>query len=216
LLAYNPDFIATQEDRYGWDIQKALGEGTYCFMGETREGRSCSPSCPVRVPLSSNGGDGEHTFIYYNCKKWQVLETNTVFMGTFPDTYPRVYTNGRFQNLQSRQQIWITSTHLPKKTEIAGQQRCISNLVTMGEPSRGFSILMADFNINEASSPSTLYKPLKANGFVFDTYDWCPKCRTSHNGYDKHFSTFQGSSVWVDESHTDISDHNPIIATYEI
>jgi len=215
LLKYEADFIATQEDRFGWDLQQALGAGQYCFMGETRDGRSCSPSCPTKVPLSTNGGDGEHTFIYYDCKKWQVLETNTYFLGVFPDGYPRIYTNGHFQNLHTKQKIWITSTHFPKKTEVEGQKRCIQDLLNMG--TKGHSILMGDFNINEELEPSQLYKPLKSNNFVFDSYDACPKCRLSHKGYDKHFATFHGGAdMWADESHADLSDHNPVIAYYEI
>lgn len=214
MLSYKPDFIATQEDRYGWDMQKALGEGRYCFMGETRDGRSCNPSCPVEVPLSKNGGDGEHTFIYYDCTKWQVLETHTIYMGFFPDGYPRVYTNGRFQHLKTRKQIWLTSTHLPRKTDPQGQKQCLEFLLTMGDASRGSSLLMGDFNIAEDTQPSPLYKPLKER-FMFDTYDVCKACRSSHTGYDKQFGTFTGYNVWVDET-PDLSDHNPIIATYEL
>jgi len=216
LLSYNPDFVATQEDRYGWDTQKALGEGLYCFIGETREGRSCNPSCPVEVPLSSNGGDGEHTFVYYNCKKWQVLETSTVFLGYFPDGYPRVYTTGRFQHLQTRHTIWVTSTHFPKKTEIEGQKQCVQFMVTLGDEFRGNSLLMGDFNIVESTSPSPTYRPWKQNRFIFDTFDACTECRSSHSGYDKHFGTLPGSGVWADFSHTALSDHNPIIGSYEI
>jgi hypothetical protein len=216
LLSYAPDFITTQEDRFGWDLQKALGEGNYCFMGETRDGRNCDGSCPVKVPLSNNGGDGEHTFVYYNCKKWQVLETSTFFLGLFPDGYPRIYTSGLFQNLQTRHQIWVTSTHFPKKTEVDGQKVCIQALLNLGDASRGNSLLMGDFNINEEKTPSATYKPLKANGFVFDSFDVCSSCRASHHGYDKHFATFQGGDLWVDLTHSDLSDHNPIIAYYEI
>jgi len=216
LLSFDADFIATQEDRYGWDTQKAMGEGLYCFVGETRDGRSCNPSCPSRVPLSSNGGDGEHTFIYYNCKRWQVLETNTYYMGWFPDNYPRVYTNGLFQNLATRQKIWVTSTHFPKKKEVDGQKNCIEYIKGMGDESRGLSLLMADFNIVESAGSSSMYRPLKQNRFIFDTYDVCPRCRTCHDGYDKHFATFTGSNAWCDNTHAELSDHDPIIVTYQI
>jgi len=217
LLTYDADFILTQEDMYGWDMQRALGEGTWCFMGETRNGRSCDPTCPSRVPLSSNGGDGEHTFVYFNCKKWQVLETSTYYMGFFQnDGYPRIFTNGLFQHLETRHLLWLTSTHLPRKAEVDGQKVCIQALKMMGDQARGSSILAGDFNIIESSAASPMYRPLKEGGFIFDSYDVCPQCRTCHDGYDKHFGTFAGFGMWCDQAASSLSDHNPIIATYQI
>jgi len=216
LLSFNPDFIATQEDMYGWDMQRALGEGVYCFVGETREGRSCNPSCPLKLPLSSNGGDGEHTFIYFKRNVWQLLETGTYFLGWFEDGYPRIYTSALFQHAQTLQRIWVTSTHLPTKTAVNGQKICIQDLVTLGDTSRGMSIVLGDWNIDERDSFSDMYQPLRNNRFSFDTNHVCPSCRFCHDGYDKHFATFQGAEVKCDNSRPDLSDHYPVIGLYHI
>lgn len=87
------DFIATQENMYVFEVLEGLGSD-YCFVGEGRDDHECP--CPTEVPLTSDaGGSQEHVALYWNTKKWQIIDTATVFLGNFK--YSRIYTRGVFR-----------------------------------------------------------------------------------------------------------------------
>lgn len=110
----SPDFFGTQE---GLPFQvKYIKEAmtNYEFVGKDRDGN----------------GKGENTAIFYNKQKYKVIENYTFWLAkdqTKPNkdwdaTFPRIYTYGLFEHIQTKKQLWVMNTHFDHVGVVARQE----------------------------------------------------------------------------------------------
>lgn len=108
------DFLGTQE---GLPFQVNYIKKTmpnYEFIGKDRDGN----------------GKGENTAIFYNKLKYKVVINHTFWLAKnqtksnkdWDAVFPRIYTYGLFEHIQSKKQIWIINTHFDHIGVVARQE----------------------------------------------------------------------------------------------
>lgn len=105
LQFYEPDFIGTQEGK-AHQLQYIDSTLTNCkYIGISRD---------------NSETEGEFTAIFYNTKKFKLLNSTTFWLSETPDkkskgwdaAYERICTYGLFEYIKSKKQFYVFNTHL--------------------------------------------------------------------------------------------------------
>ncbi len=145
VLFFSPDILGIQEARPNQMDDLKIALKNYKVIGKGRDGE----------------GNGEHSSIFYNSKKFKVENVNTFWLSEIPEkvskgwdaAYPRICTYGLFTDLKTSKKIWIFNTHLDHVGEQAQLngikliQQKIAEVNTKNYP----VILMGDFNVEPNS-----------------------------------------------------------------
>ncbi len=146
VLFYEPDFMGVQE---ALPQQMAYLDSTltqYDYIGTGRDdGKS----------------KGEHSAIFYNTRKYNVLQQETFWLSETPEKpskgwdadYNRVCTYGLFQNAKTKQKIWVFNTHFDHVGNLArlnSAKMILAKIKEVNKDNLPF-VLTGDFNLEEDS-----------------------------------------------------------------
>ena len=109
---YEPDFLGTQE---GLAHQISYLESTlsqYNYIG---------------VGRNDGKAEGEFTAVFYNWKKFNLIENSTFWLSETPDipskgwdaSLNRICTYGLFENTTTKEKVWILNTHFDHRGVLA-------------------------------------------------------------------------------------------------
>jgi endonuclease/exonuclease/phosphatase family metal-dependent hydrolase len=140
---YEPDFMGVQEALPNQMEYLDTNLPAYDFIGVGRE----------------EGGKGEHSAIFYNKSKFKVLQQSTFWLSQTPDkpskgwdaAYNRVCTYGLFENLKTRQKMWVFNTHLDHMGNTArmeGTKLVLQKIKELNKQNLPF-VLTGDFNLED-------------------------------------------------------------------
>lgn len=118
---------------------------------------------------------GEHCAIFYQKKKFKVLDQGNFWLSETPDVpsygwgakYRRICTWGLFQNKKTKELFYLINTHVNWGKSSVMSANMLVEFVKEKCTKTDNVILMADFN---ATQDSDLYKIITSNGFE-DTYE---------------------------------------------
>ena len=135
---------------------------------------------------------GEHCAIFYQKKKFKVLEQGNFWLSETPDVpskgwgakYYRICTWGLFQNKKTKETFYFINTHVNWGVASVNSANLILKFINEKCTKTDNVILMADFN---ATQDSDLYKIITSNGFE-DTYE-SSKYRFAPTGTGQGFRT---------------------------
>lgn len=142
---YDPDIFGVQESKPNQVVDIATALTQYNYVGIGRDGIE----------------KGESSTIFYNKKKFKVLEFSTFWLSETPDTISmgwdaacnRICTYALLKNKQSNKLIWVFNTHLDHIGEEArtkGLELILSRIQKLNSHNYPV-VLMGDFN----SEPET-------------------------------------------------------------
>ena len=143
---YEPDFMGVQEalPQQLTFLDAALAQ--YDHVGAGREdGKS----------------KGEHSAIYYNSKKYEVVQQGTFWLSPTPDkpskgwdaAYNRVCTYGLFQEVITKKQIWVFNTHFDhvgNTARVESAKLILQKIKELNQQNLPF-VLTGDFNLEDNS-----------------------------------------------------------------
>lgn len=149
---YNPDIFGTQE---GLPFQIEFIDSqlpNHSFIGKSRDA----------------DGKGEYSAIFYNIKKFEVLQQVTFWLSPSPlipskgwdAAYPRICTYGLFKDKETNNKFWVINTHFDHVGKIAREEsakmvlRKIKEINTKNYP----IIFMGDLNAEPDSIPISILK----------------------------------------------------------
>lgn len=151
VLQKNPDFMGVQEalPQQMDYLNKNLKNYKYIGVGRDDGKR-----------------EGEFSAIFYNISKYKVIEQSTIWLSPTPDrvsigwdaAYKRVCTYGLFENLKTKQKIWIFNTHFDHIGNIARQKSAelILDKIKAVNTNNFPFVLTGDFNLEPDSEPIKL------------------------------------------------------------
>ncbi|MEH0158343.1 endonuclease/exonuclease/phosphatase family protein [Limibacter armeniacum] len=116
--------------------------------------------------------EGEATPIFYDKRKWKLINSGTRWLSDTPDSagsktygnfYPRIYTWGAFQMIGSTKMVYVYNTHFDHQSKKARDQSARQIVRAIMEKGHRPVILMGDFNA-ESGDESINY--LTHNGYI--------------------------------------------------
>ena len=202
IQSINPDFLGTQEG-LPFQIEHILDAmPVYKFIGKDRD----------------NNGKGENTAIFYNTKKYKVLESKTFWLSKNQNTvskdwdaaYPRIYTYGLFQEIKNKKKFWIINTHFDHIGEIArvkSAQIIIDKIKEINEVDQFPVIFMGDLNATPNEVPISIL-----DDYLLNTKDLS---KTKPTGSSGTFNNFEFNKpvtklidyIFVNKKITSINKH---------
>jgi endonuclease/exonuclease/phosphatase family metal-dependent hydrolase len=186
---------------------------------------------------------GEYSCIFYNSKKYKVVEQSTFWLSQTPDTVGmgwdavcnRVCSYGLFQSLQTKKMVWVFNTHFDHKGATARMEsaRLISSKIKTLQAKQNVPVIITgDFNSAPADEPAQYmaaaftncrtaseqpaYGPADTwNGFQFDKKpEGCIDYIFISNNKKLTVKKFATITDSFDKKYP--SDHFPILATLEM
>ena len=174
LINENPDFAGLQEVKYSQLTFLTESLLNYSFIGVGRDDGKTK---------------GEYSPIFFNTKKYKVLHNKTFWLSSSPEkvsvgwdaSMERICTYGLFENLKSKEKIWVFNTHLDhlgvkaRKNSTDLILKMINEIKTTSVP----IILTGDFNLEDNNSSikkiqsqltDVLLKINKSNNY-YETYN---------------------------------------------
>jgi len=178
VLFHEPDFMGVQEALPNQMHYLDSTLTAYSFIGMGRDG----------------GDKGEYSAIFYNDHKYKVLEQSTFWLSETPDkpskgwdaAYNRICTYGLFQNVVTRQKLWVFNTHFDHVGNEARLRSArhilqkIKDLNTSGLP----FVLMGDFNLEPDSEGIQLFSEAFSDSKTVSALSFGPE--GTFNGFDFH------------------------------
>jgi endonuclease/exonuclease/phosphatase family metal-dependent hydrolase len=148
LKFYNPDIFGTQEGLINQlnYIDSVLVD--YQFVGVGRD----------------DGKElGEHCAIFYNTKRFKVVEQSTFWLSPTPNVVSmgwgarlnRICTYALFQNIKTKKYVWVFNVHFDHISDLARENSAkliIGKMDTLNQENYPV-ILMGDFNLEPESNP---------------------------------------------------------------
>lgn len=145
VLFHEPDFLGVQEALPNQMHYLDSTFTVYSFIGTGREG----------------GDKGEYSAIFYNDKKYKVLEQSTFWLSETPDkpskgwdaAYNRICTYGLFQIIGTKQKLWVFNTHFDhvgKEARLKSAKLILQKIKELNKAGLPF-VLMGDFNLEPDS-----------------------------------------------------------------
>ena len=111
---------------------------------------------------------GEYCAIFYNTKIYKVIIDSTFWLSETPDTSSngwdanlnRICTYGLFENLQTKERIWVMNTHFDNRGKLARENsaKLISKRVEQINKDNLPLVLMGDFNATLEQKPIQILK----------------------------------------------------------
>jgi endonuclease/exonuclease/phosphatase family metal-dependent hydrolase len=155
-----PDFLGTQE---GLPFQlNFINEviPDYKFIGKERDGK----------------GKGESTAIFYNYRKFELLEQNTFWLSPTQNkvsigwdaAYPRICTYGLFKSIKSGKLFWVINTHFDHMGVKAREESSLLILDKIKEVNipKYPLIFMGDLNAEPKDTPILNIKKLLDDAMI--------------------------------------------------
>ena len=159
LKKHQPDFIGMQEVLFSQlaYLDESLDDHDYIGVGRD-DGKE----------------KGEFSPIFYNTKKFELLDSNTFWLSKTPDeitvgwdaALERICSYGLFQNKTSKNKIWVFNTHFDHVGTKARKNSAKLILKKINELNRENLpvVLMGDFNLMPAEKPIQLIKKKMDDG----------------------------------------------------
>jgi len=164
---YEPDFMGVQE---ALPQQVHYLDSTLTQYGHIGTGRDDGKS------------KGEFSAIFYNSKKYKVIQQATFWLSQTPDkpsmgwdaACNRICTYGLFENIKTKKQLWVFNTHFDHIGNIARTESAkliLKKIKELNKQNLPF-VLTGDFNLEEDSESirliaSQLNDSKKCAGLVF-------------------------------------------------
>jgi endonuclease/exonuclease/phosphatase family metal-dependent hydrolase len=115
----------------------------------------------IGVGRDDGKSQGEHSAIYYNSKKFKVVQQNTFWLSETPDkptkgwdaAYNRVCTYGLFLNVKTKVQFWVFNTHFDHMGNVARVESAkliLKKIKEVNKQNLPF-VLTGDFNLEDKS-----------------------------------------------------------------
>ncbi|KAF2519251.1 endonuclease/exonuclease/phosphatase family protein [Flavobacterium salilacus subsp. salilacus] len=112
--------------------------------------------------------EGEYSAIFYNIKKYKVVQQSTFWLSETPDApsmgwdaaCKRICTYGLFEDLKTKQKIWVFNTHFDHVGTVARKesaQLILKKIKELNKQNYPF-VLTGDFNLEPNSEPITTIK----------------------------------------------------------
>lgn len=152
VLFYEPDFMGVQEALPTQMVYLLLRfNNVYDAIGVGRD---------------DGAHKGEYSAIYYNIKKYRLLEQSTFWLSETPDkpskgwdaAYNRICTYGLFENIATKEKLWVFNTHFDHVGTVARTESAKLILKKIKELNKqGYLfVLTGDFNLEENSESIAL------------------------------------------------------------
>lgn len=151
VLQKNPDFMGVQE---------ALPQQVD-YLNENLKNYKY-----IGVGRDDGKREGEFSAIFYNTSKYKVIEQSTFWLSSTPDKVSmgwdaackRVCTYGLFENLKTKQKIWVFNTHFDHIGNTARQNsaKLILDKIKAVNTNNFPFVLTGDFNLEPDSEPIKL------------------------------------------------------------
>jgi endonuclease/exonuclease/phosphatase family metal-dependent hydrolase len=120
----------------------------------------------IGVARDDGKREGEFSAIFYNTSKYRVIQQSTFWLSETPDKVSfgwdakcrRVCTYGLFENLKTKQKIWVFNTHFDHIGTIArlnSAKLILSRIKSLNTNNFPF-VLTGDFNLEPESDPIKL------------------------------------------------------------
>lgn len=152
------DFLASQVRFYEPDImgvQEALPQQV-TFLDA-----ALADYDHIGVGRDDGKTQGEHSAIYYNSKKYKVLQQDTFWLSETPEkpskgwdaAYNRVCTYALFTNVKTKEQFWVFNTHFDHMGNVARVESAkliLKKIKEVNKQNLPF-VLTGDFNLEDNS-----------------------------------------------------------------
>jgi endonuclease/exonuclease/phosphatase family metal-dependent hydrolase len=167
VLRLSPDFMGVQE---------AMPQ-QMDYLGEKLKGYKY-----IGVGRDNGKREGEFSAIFYNASKYKPVEQSTLWLSDTPDKVSmgwdaackRVCTYGLFENLKTKQKLWVFNTHFDHigTTARAKSAKLILDKIKSVNTNNFPFVLMGDFNLEPESEPiKFITAQLNDSKFVADEID---------------------------------------------
>ena len=218
LVDENPDFAGLQEVTFSQLSFLIESLKNYSFIGVGREDGKTK---------------GEYSPIFYNNKKYKVISNKTFWLSSTPKkvsvgwdaSMERICTYGLFENLSSKEKVWVFNTHFDHLGITARVKSAklildrISKLNIKGQP----VIITGDFNLTPDTIPiQTLHSVfqdvlsnIKLNDSKYGTFNGFDTSKNAIRRIDyifqKGFNVIESKHLWIKTSENLwASDHHPV------
>lgn len=217
---FEPDILGTQEgvvNQVKW-LDENLGN--YSYIGIGREGET----------------KGEYAAVYYNDKKFKVLESNTFWLSETPLVVSkgwdaaqyRVCSYALFQELASGTQFYVFNTHFDHKGDVARAKAAdliLSEIKRINTKNLS-CFLMGDFNLTPEQAPiQKISKEMNESRIVCTSKPFGPEetfcdfdvCKAPEKRIDFIFTGKEGITVTKYATIVNVqkvhypSDHYPVL-----
>jgi endonuclease/exonuclease/phosphatase family metal-dependent hydrolase len=177
---YEPDIFGTQEGLEGqlkW-LDENLPDFDYVGIG--RDVENGKPA-------------GEHCAIFYNNKKYKVVETKTFWLSENPDVpgkawdaaLSRICTYALFKSIKGGKEFYVFNTHFDHMGTVAREKSAeliLSKIKSINKKNYPF-VLMGDFNSTQADAPIKLLSAQLSDSKSI--------CKSKPYGPENTFNDFQ-------------------------
>ncbi|WP_159800419.1 endonuclease/exonuclease/phosphatase family protein [Flavobacterium sp. MK4S-17] len=120
----------------------------------------------VGVGRDDGKTNGEYSAIFYDINKYKVVRQSTFWLSQTPEkpslgwdaAYNRICTYGLFENIKTKQRLWVFNTHFDHVGETARMESArliLSKIQELNEQNLPF-VLTGDFNLEPESVPIQL------------------------------------------------------------
>lgn len=117
----------------------------------------------IGVGRDDGKAEGEYSAIFYNSKKYKVLQQSTFWLSQMPDVptmgwdaaCKRICTYGLFEEFKTKQKIWVFNTHFDHVGTIARKESAkliLKKIKELNKQNYPF-VLTGDFNLEPDSEP---------------------------------------------------------------
>ena len=117
----------------------------------------------IGVGREDGKAEGEYSAIFYNSKKYKVLQQSTFWLSQTPDVpsmdwdaaCKRICTYGLFENITTKQKIWVFNTHfdhIGTTARIESAKLILKKIKELNTQNYPF-VLTGDFNLEPNSEP---------------------------------------------------------------
>jgi len=218
---YNPTFLGIQEGLHNQVTYLDDNLKNYAFVGVGRD---------------DGKEKGEYSSIFYNTKKYKVLESNTIWLSKTPTkisvgwdaSMERICTYALFQNKKTKQKVMVFNTHFDHIGVLARKNsaKLIVETIKKINKQNISVILMGDFNLTpDQEAIATLNSALKDSYTTSSKMPYGPK--GTFNGFTNRIMKNRIDYIFVQgfdvksvahiddkmDNNKHISDHIPVMAT---
>lgn len=192
---YRKDMVAAQILKKGVDIvgvQEALDD-QMTALKQRLKGYAA-----IGVGRDDGQAGGEYSAIFYNTKKFKLLNGSTFWLSPTPDeagsvgwdaALPRIVTWGQFEDLNSGSEFFVFNTHFDHIGKIARKESALLLMQKVDEIAEDYpAIITGDFNSVPTDEPIKLLENPSNPLHFTDSRD---ASETPHSGPEGTFNNFK-------------------------
>jgi endonuclease/exonuclease/phosphatase family metal-dependent hydrolase len=182
---------------------------------------------------------GEFCAIFYDARTYEVILDSTFWLSETPDTpsngwdanLNRIVTYGLFENLETKERIWVMNTHFDHRGKMARENsaRLIANRIEQINKDKLPLVLMGDFNATSDQKPIQILKAALSDGLEISEKPFYGPPGTSNGFRQKEIVRridylFSENVKVLSYSHIDdrrdnnyhVSDHLPVLMIIDL